>query len=75
MAENHQERCNPAIHAAGGVSNFNNLEMAKNMQVTTANWYEVPIYDTSSLDRTEPVYWSRRADGSSPADRRMASVE
>ena len=33
MAENHQERCNPAIGFSNDVFLINNLGMAKNLQV------------------------------------------
>jgi hypothetical protein len=43
MAENHQERCNPAIRPASRAIIINRLGMAKNMQVGKPTWFEAPI--------------------------------
>jgi hypothetical protein len=43
MAENHQERCNPAIHPGLGAIIINDLRMAKDLHITKPNWYEAPI--------------------------------
>jgi hypothetical protein len=43
MAENHQERCNPAIDPAARAFVINCLGMAKNMQVIKPTWYEAPV--------------------------------
>ena len=40
MAENHQERCNPAIHLGAWPIIISHLRMAKDMHITTLTWYE-----------------------------------
>src|ERR1039458_4067301 len=75
MAENHQKRCNPAIHPVSGAIIFSHLGMAKNMHGTRLPWYEAPTYDTSSLDRSQPVYRNRPAVGPRSADRRIAPLK
>jgi hypothetical protein len=72
MAENHQERCNPAIRAVALVFIINRLKVAKDMHRLKLTKYEAPTYDTLSLNRIEPVYRNRPAAGASPAEQRMA---
>jgi hypothetical protein len=73
MAENHQERCNPAIRAAALVPIMNHLGMAKDMHRPKLTWYEVSTYDTLSLYRIEPICRNGPTAGTSPAEQRMAA--
>jgi hypothetical protein len=75
MAENHQERCNPAIRVASLAFIINHLGMAKNMHITRPTWYEAPTYDTFSLDHSQSLRRNRPTVGARPAERRMAPLE
>jgi hypothetical protein len=74
VAENHQERCNPAIRAAALMFIINRLKMAKDMHRSKVTKYEAPTYDTLSLDRIEPVCRNGPAAGAGAAERRMAPL-
>ena len=52
VAENHQERCNPAIRAAALMFIINRLKMAKDMHRSKVTKYEAPTSTASPTTST-----------------------